>query len=347
MPELPTPDDDPITSKSYALYYAVATPLSSGANLFDAAGCAQCHRTALNIETGKVIRPFTDLLLHDMGTGLADRTLVGAIAPSRWRTARRFDPSQAARTVATYLALHALPPEAKGCREPAAVSAVDVAGFIAALKGEDVDWVNNTVSFFRKKTGVPVLLLLNKVDRLKNPVELLPVIEKFKTLHEFADFLPISAKNGTGLDRLLAAIIERLPDGPACYPRDYLTDQPERFLASELIREKLLHATRQEVPHAVAVVIDKWEDKKKLLRVSATIFVERESQKGIVIGEGGKMLKSIGASARQEIEKMGGRPVYLELRVKVLKDWRKDENALQRFGYRIKKRKEVRGKRRK
>jgi GTPase len=184
------------------------------------------------------------------------------------------------------------------------------------------------------KAECPVLLVMNKVDRLRNPEELLPAMDKFKGLHEFAEMLPVSAKTGTGIDRLRAAIIERLPEGPAFFPPDYLTDQPERFLASEMIREKVLNETRQEVPHAVAVVVDKWEDGKKLLRISATIFVERDGQKGIIIGAKGSMLKKIGTAARQDIEAFFGRKVFLELFVKVRPDWRESASFLSAIDWR-------------
>jgi GTP-binding protein Era len=185
-----------------------------------------------------------------------------------------------------------------------------------------------------QKCECPVLLLLTKVDRLRNPEEMLPLIEKFKASREFVDYLPISAKTGAGLDRLREAIIERLPEGPAFYPKDYLTDQPERFLAAELIREKVLRETRQEVPHAVAVVVEKWEDKKKLLRISATIFVERDGQKGIIIGSKGSMLKKVGTAAREDMEGFFGRKVFLELFVKVQPGWRENPEFLTAIDWR-------------
>jgi GTP-binding protein Era len=178
------------------------------------------------------------------------------------------------------------------------------------------------------KSPAPALLVLNKIDRLKKAEEVLPFIESYRALREFADCLPVSATQGVGLDRLREAVIARLPDGPPFYPADYITDQPERFLAAELIREKIIHHTRQEVPHATAVLIDRWEDTGRLLRISATIFVERDGQKGIIIGSKGNMLKQIGTAARQDLEAFFGRKTFLELFVKVQPGWREDPQFL-------------------
>ncbi len=181
---------------------------------------------------------------------------------------------------------------------------------------------------------VPALLLLNKIDRLKNKSLLLELIEGFKALHDFAEYIPISALRGEGLGILRKAIVARLPEGPAFFPPDYLTDQPERFLAAELIRERLLTETRQEVPHAVAVVVDRWEETGKLTRIAATVYVEREGQKAIVIGAGGSMLKKAGTAAREEIERMLGRKIFLELHVKVRPGWRENPQFLDAVDWR-------------
>jgi GTPase len=174
-----------------------------------------------------------------------------------------------------------------------------------------------------RKADTPVLLLLNKVDLLhKDKGALLPLIEQYRALHEFAGYLPISARSGDGLAELRQAIIERLPEGPAYFPPDHITDQPDRFLAAELIREKILQATREEVPHSVAVSVDSWEDTPTLIRIYATIYVERNGQKGILIGAGGAMLKDIGTLARREMERLFGRHVYLDLHIKVQPRWR-------------------------
>ena len=185
-----------------------------------------------------------------------------------------------------------------------------------------------------KDVSTPALLVLNKIDRVADKRRLLPLIEQYKSLRDFAEYLPVSALTGEGLDRLRDAIVSRLPEGPALFPPDYLTDQPERFLAAELIREQLLRHTRQEVPHAVAVLIDRWEEDPKLTRIAATIYVEREGQKAIVIGAAGATLKKVGTLARHAIEKFLGRKVFLELFVKVQKDWRENPAFLNAIDWR-------------
>jgi GTP-binding protein Era len=169
---------------------------------------------------------------------------------------------------------------------------------------------------------------LNKVDWLEEKPKILDLIEKYRALHDFAAYIPISAKTGDGLDVLQQEIIQRLPSGPAQYPDDYLTDQPQRFLAAEVVREKVLHHTQQEVPHAVAVLIDSWEDTPKLLRIAATIYVERPGQKAILIGAGGAALKKIGTLARKELEHLFDRKVFLQTFVKVRAGWRQDPEFL-------------------
>jgi GTPase len=180
----------------------------------------------------------------------------------------------------------------------------------------------------------PVFLVLNKIDRLDDKRQLLPRIEQYRALHEFADYLPVSATQGEGLERLRDAIVARLPEGQQYFPNDYLTDQPERFLAAELIREKILRETRQEVPHSIAVLVDKWEDTSHTVRIAATIYVERPGQKGIVIGAKGAMLKKIGTAARHEIEALLARKVYLELFVKVRPNWRESPEFLNAIDWR-------------
>jgi GTP-binding protein Era len=185
-----------------------------------------------------------------------------------------------------------------------------------------------------KKASTPTLLLLNKIDRLQDKGALLPLIEQYKERLEFAEYLPISATRGTGLDVLRKEIISRLPEGPAVVPPDHITDQPERFLAGELIRERILHETRQEVPHSIAILIEKWEDTPKITRISATVYVEREGQKAIVIGAKGSMLKKVGTLARQEMERLFGRKIFLELFVKVRPDWREQPEFLNALDWR-------------
>lgn len=179
-----------------------------------------------------------------------------------------------------------------------------------------------------RRIDTPVILLANKIDKLKDKSPLLPLFDRYRELYDFAEYLPISARTGEGLDELRSMLIERLPEGPQYFPSDYLTDQPERFLCAELIREKVLHETRQEVPHSAAVLIDYWEETPRLTRISATIYVEKEGQKAIVIGAKGAMLKKIGTAARQEMEALLGRKIFLELYVKVRPGWRENNEFL-------------------
>ncbi|MDM5208510.1 GTPase Era [Cytobacillus kochii] len=181
----------------------------------------------------------------------------------------------------------------------------------------------------------PVFLVINKIDKI-HPDALLSVIESYKEKYNFCEIVPISALEGSNVDRLLEQLKEYLPEGPQYYPADQVTDHPERFIISELIREKALHLTREEIPHSLAVVIDKIErqDKKDIIHVMATIIVERDSQKGIVIGKQGKMLKEVGQRARVDIENLMGSKVFLELWVKVQKDWRNKMTQLRDFGFR-------------
>ena len=183
-----------------------------------------------------------------------------------------------------------------------------------------------------QSTNRPVMLLINKIDLLEK-TDILPVIEKYKNTYEYSAIIPISAKNNENLESLLAEAKKYLPKGPMYYPSDMVTDQPERLIAAELIREKALQLTRDEVPHSIAVEVDEMKTRKKGdIYIRATIYVERESQKGIVIGKRGALLKEIGALSRKDIEIMVGAKVYLDLWVKVKKDWRDVEGAIQSFG---------------
>jgi GTP-binding protein Era len=185
-----------------------------------------------------------------------------------------------------------------------------------------------------RRTSTPVVLVLNKVDLLKDKAALLPLIEEYKQVFEFAEYVPVSAARKNGLDELMKLIVERLPEGPAYFPEDHVTDQPERFLAAELVREKVLQATRQEVPHSVTVTVDKWEDTPKLTRIFATIRVERDGQKAIVIGREGSMLKRIGTQAREEMERLFGVKIYLDLHVRVQPGWRESSAFLDSLDWR-------------
>jgi GTP-binding protein Era len=174
-----------------------------------------------------------------------------------------------------------------------------------------------------KRFRGPTFLLLNKIDCVKKPLLLL-MIEKYAALYNFSEIYPISAMNGEGGQELVKGWLERLPESPPYFPTDQFTDQPERFLAAEFIREKAILATREEVPHAIAVLIDSFEEKKTLVKIRATLYVEREGQKGILIGKRGETMKKIGTDARKEIENILGTKVFLELFVKVQPNWRQN-----------------------
>jgi GTP-binding protein Era len=184
-----------------------------------------------------------------------------------------------------------------------------------------------------KRTKLPCFLLLNKIDGLQKD-RLLPLIDQYKEVHEFAEVIPISALKKHGLDTLIDAIIKALPEGPRYFAEDQITDQPERFLAAELIREQVLQFTSQEVPHATTVLIDSFEEGEKLTRIAATIYCEREGQKAILIGKQGANLKKIGTYARQQIERLIGTKVFLELYVKVQPGWRESRAFVQESDWR-------------
>lgn len=183
-------------------------------------------------------------------------------------------------------------------------------------------------------TTNPVLLVINKIDLVKRE-ELLPLIEQYSKLYNFSEIIPVSALTGENLPHLLEIVTGYLPAGPKYYPEEMVTDRPESFIMTELIREKVLHLTGQEVPHSVAVVIEQLEERPNhVVAVRAVIYTERESQKGILIGKGGQMLKKIGQLAREDMENLLGSKIFLELWVKVKSDWRNKEAQLQNFGYR-------------
>ena len=180
---------------------------------------------------------------------------------------------------------------------------------------------------------VPVFLVVNKVDLLRQKAVLLPWMQAYAELVPQAEVFPISALKGDGVEALRTLTLERLPEGPAYYPPDIFTDQPERFLAAEIIREKVFLAARQELPYATAVTVEAWTEEGGRLEIHATIHVERDSQKGIIIGKGGQMLKHIGSEARQDLQKMIGARIHLQLFVRVEPDWRQDGRALRKLGY--------------
>jgi len=182
--------------------------------------------------------------------------------------------------------------------------------------------------------NAPVILVFNKIDRLKAKQDLLPLMEEYPKHYDFAEYLPISAETEEGVEKLRQRIVSRLPEGPEYFPPDHITDQPARFLAAELVREKILLATRQEVPHATTVVIEKWEETPTIVKIYASIVVERDGQKGIIIGQKGAMLKQIGTLAREDMESLFGIRIYLDLHVKVESDWREKASYLNALDWR-------------
>jgi GTP-binding protein Era len=184
-----------------------------------------------------------------------------------------------------------------------------------------------------KKSGQPCILLLNKIDALDKQ-KLLPLIAEYKSLHDFAEVIPISALKRDGLDMLLDTVVRALPEGPRYFPKDQLTDQPERFLVAELIREQMLLTTDQEVPYATTVLIEQYEEGERLTRIAAVIYCEREGQKAILIGKQGATLKKIGTAARLQIEKLLNTKVFLELFVKVQAGWRDSRQFIEETDWR-------------
>ena len=183
----------------------------------------------------------------------------------------------------------------------------------------------------------PVFCALNKVDRVRPKSRLLPIIERWRQAHVFTEILPISAADGTNCDRLLTLLTKALPEHPAFFPADATSDQPETFYVAEIVRERVFHLTREEVPYAVAVRVDDLveQTRPERLDIRATIFVEQDSQKGILIGKGGAMLKRIGVESRRELERFFGIQVFLGLTVDVRRNWRRDPQALREFGFRL------------
>lgn len=184
-----------------------------------------------------------------------------------------------------------------------------------------------------EKVRSPVVLVLNKIDLVRKP-KLLPLIDRVSRVREFADIVPISALAGDGVDRLERVLVGHLPEGEPLYPRDYVTDQPERLFVAETVREKVLATTRDELPFTTAVIVDSMSepDERSVMRIYCTILVERESQKAIVVGRGGAMIKRIGTEAREELERVFGTRVFLDLRAKLRDRWREDERVLDELG---------------
>jgi len=184
-----------------------------------------------------------------------------------------------------------------------------------------------------RRSGAPIFLLLNKIDRIEKG-KLLPIIDQWRKLHDFREIIPISALKRNGLDVVLDRVLEALPQGPKYFPEDQITDQPVRFMAAEIIREQVLRDTQEELPYSTTVVVDEFEEGERLTRIAATIYCEREGQKGILVGKGGQMLKKIGTAARLEIEKMLDTKIFLELFVKVRPLWRDSREFVDQLDWR-------------
>ena len=212
------------------------------------------------------------------------------------------------------------------------LSEIDAIMFMVNVN-EDIGRGDEYIIEMLKNVKTPVFLVLNKID-LVHPDALMPKIEKYKTYMDFTEIVPISALEGLNVDHFIDVLKDYLPEGPKYYPDDQISDHPEQFVVGEIIREKILHLTSEEIPHAIGVNVDRMiKESEERVRIEATIFVERDSQKGIVIGKGGKKLKEVGKRARRDIEMLLGSKVYLELWVKVQKDWRNKVNFIRQMGY--------------
>ena len=210
---------------------------------------------------------------------------------------------------------------------------VDVVLFVVDAtekRGAGEDYILNLL----QKVKTPVILVVNKIDKLTDKQKLFQIMEGYSKLYKFAAIVPVSALNDSEFPGLVQEITKHLPEGPAYFPEDMITDHPERFIVSEIIREKLLLYLKDEVPHGVAVEIESYEEEGRLTRIGAVIYCEKKSHKGIIIGKDGKKLKGIGKSAREEIEALIGTKVFLQLWVKVRENWRDSDFALSNFGYR-------------
>ena len=212
------------------------------------------------------------------------------------------------------------------------LSEIDAIMFMVNVN-EDIGRGDEYIMEMLKNVKTPIFLVLNKID-LVHPDALMPKIEQYKEYMDFTDIIPISALEGLNVDHFIDVLKSYLPEGPKYYPDDQISDHPEQFVVSEIIREKILHLTSEEIPHAIGVNVDRMikEDEDRV-RIEATIYVERDSQKGIVIGKGGKKLKEVGKRARHDTEMLLGSKVYLELWVKVQRDWRNKVNFIRQIGY--------------
>ncbi len=211
------------------------------------------------------------------------------------------------------------------------VKEVDIILFLVEPEnpGKEDKVIIDTISNLNK----PILLIINKVDTIKKP-QLLTIIEKYNDIYPFTEIIPISALKSDGIEILLETIVNYLPEGPKYYPDELVTDQIERFMVSEIIREKVMQITEDEVPHSVATEIIDWSEREDgVIFIRVNIYVEREGQKGIIIGKGGEKLKAVGSRARLEIERLLGSKVFLELWVKIKKDWRSNDQMLRGLGF--------------
>jgi GTPase len=214
-----------------------------------------------------------------------------------------------------------------------AYQGVDVIALVTDATGPDQIAQDEFILQQLKEVKTPAFLVINKIDLIDNR-QVLPLIETYQKSFPFAEYVPVSALKGVNLDELMRTIVTYLPEGPRYFPSDQLTDQPEKFLIAELVREQIFTQTAQEVPYQTAVLVEQLEESESgVLRVDATIYVERESQKGIIIGKQGSRLKQIGQAARQEIERLLNTRVYLALWVKVRKDWSENEQLIRDLGY--------------
>ena len=212
------------------------------------------------------------------------------------------------------------------------LSEIDAIMFMVNVNG-DIGRGDEYIMEMLKNVKTPIFLVLNKID-LVHPDTMMPKIEQYQSYMDFTDIIPISALEGLNVDHFIDVLKSFLPEGPKYYPDNQISDHPEQFVVSEIIREKILHLTSEEIPHAIGVNVDRMikEDEDRV-RIEATIYVERDSQKGIVIGKGGKKLKEVGKRARRDIEMLLGSKVYLELWVKVQRDWRNKVNFIRQIGY--------------
>jgi len=212
-----------------------------------------------------------------------------------------------------------------------ALHGIDILSLIVDVTAEFGGGDRYAIEWVRRFRG-PVFLLLNKVDRVPKEL-LLPLIDRYQKAFDFAEIFPIAALTGEGCAALVEGWLARLPEAPPYFPQDQFTDQPERFLAAEIVREKAILATREEIPHATAVLVDSFVESDDLIKIRATIYVERDGQKGILIGKGGEMIKKIGTDARKELESILGARIFLELFVKVQPNWRQSPAVVRQLDW--------------